>query len=425
MVQNPLSPHPLSLPAVHDYWTAALSLPPTAQLSTLRRLVRAVTKDYHPAVRPLSLAALCPLYLDLALAYAFLGEYYLASKVFKEAVDNDATNAMGWFGLGLAQSELADWRNARRSWKECLRCFGPIGDPKEGIHYALFQAQDERMLEAESDSWVWTLERTRVEFNFRVALREKGSKKYGVESRAAGQKRPGLNGIPAGLRFGPGWDATLHSIYSPPLAQYSSSYTEEPGNGARFTSGPYPAAQTPPSSSTSRAATLPPCICSDKPLPTLPRTPSTPLPSLADQGSFNDHKPSLSEDPFTSFPEEDTPDPFSTTLQTLSVQLVDEHHERFSSQSTLCTPENDYFYDHPGDDEDNNDDVCAAIDDTIASWSSLGRAQLEPTNEDPTHDDDEEEDFANSSTLLDSSTPDGEILLPRVFEGFGPPSKER
>ncbi|CAD6585402.1 MAG: hypothetical protein ASARMPRED_002149 [Alectoria sarmentosa] len=417
-------PQLLSLPAIHAHWTAALSLPPTAQLSNLRRLVRAIIIDHHPALRPLSIAALCPLYLDLALAYAFLGEYYLAYQVFKEAVENDPTSAVGWFGLGLAQAELGEWKNARRSWQACLQCFESVDGQQESIRYVLFQAQDEgaqddaaRMLEVGLNCGEWTLERTRVEFNLRIALGEKGSKKLGVAPRSAGQRRPCLNGLSAGLRFGPGWDASLQCLASPLLGQYSGSHTTEPGGGAGFTSNLQPAVQTPPSSSTSGPGfTLPPRVSSRKPLPALPLSPPTSIPSLADDGSFNDHRPSLQEDPFTSSSEEEVADPFSTSSYTLTGRPYDEYHERFSRQSTLCTPENPCFYDHSDSDNDESRDTSSMIDDTIASWTGLGQIQ------------DEEENVANEARedpLQNDSELDGEILQPRVFEGFGPPNKER
>ncbi|KAL9133395.1 MAG: hypothetical protein Q9175_005422 [Cornicularia normoerica] len=401
----------LSLPAIHAHWTATLSLPPTAQVSNLRRLVRAVTKDHHPALRPLTFAALCPLYLDLALAYAFLGEYYLASKVFKEAVDNDATSAVGWFALGLAQAELGEWRNARKSWKECLQCFESADGRQESIPNVLLQAQGKaqdkatQMLEVGLDSGKWTLERTRVEFNFRVAMREKGSKKFGLAPRAAGEKRPGLNGLSAGLRFGPGWDANLQSLDSPLLAQYLVSHTKEPGDGTSSTGNPRRAAQTPPSSHP--GAALPPRISSRKPLPALPRPPLTRAPSLADKGSFNDHRPSLDKDPFTSSPEKDIPDPFPPSSPTLPTTRPynDENQERLSRQSTLCTPEEQYFYNHSDEHNEESQDTSTALDDTIASWNGLGQTQEE--------------------TLQNHSDLDGEILQPRVFEGFGSPSQER
>ncbi len=443
--QNPLQP--LSLPAIHDHWTAALSLPPTAQLSNLRRLVRAVTQGRHPALRPLSLAALCPLYLDLALAYAFLGEYYLASKVFKEAVDNDATSAVGWFGLGLAQAELAEWRNARRSWEHCLQCFESVSGQLEGIPYVLFHAQDEfaQKMEVELDSGVWTLERARVEFNFLVALREKGSKKMGVAPRAAGQKRPGLNGLSARLRFGPRWDASLQSLDSPVLLKQPDLYAEEQGAGGAVSDSKFqPTVQTPPSREPDPYASLPPHISSHKPLPALPRSPPTQIPSLADNGSFNDHKPSLDKDPFTSSPEKEVLDPFVTSSQTLTTRPYNQYHERLSQQPTLFTPEDEYFYDH-SDDEDDEEyyGLSSPINDTIASLRGLDLTQEDQTAEDLTQeeeedDNDEDEEVEwdeeeetitiepRSETLQDALDFDtGEILLPRAFEGFGPPSQER
>ena len=422
-------PQPLSLPTIHEYWTVALSLPPTAQLSNLRRLVRAVTKDYHPALRPLSLAALCQLYLDLALAYAFLGEYYLASKVFKEATVNDATNAVAWFGLGLAQAELAKWKDARQSWKKCLMCFHSIGLQQEGISYALFQSQDVRMLEVGLESGEWTLERTRVEFNWRVALRETGSKLMGVAPRAAAQKRPGVNGIPAGLRFGPGWDATLQSLDSPLLAQYFNSHMEEPEDEAGFASDPGPAPRTPPSCSTSPPTTLPPRISSRKPLPRLSHSPPTPMLFLPDQGSFNDHKPSLNNDPFTDSPGKDISDPFDTSSITLIAPPYDEYHERFSRQPTLFTPEDQYFYDKTDEGNDESCDTLTAIDDTIASWNGLDHTleeQTDPTQEEQLEEEEEDEEEEEEEEMIyePSDYSDGEILLPRVYEGFGQPLHE-
>ncbi|CAF9916290.1 hypothetical protein IMSHALPRED_003030 [Imshaugia aleurites] len=437
-------PKPLSLPAIHAHWTAALTLPPTAQLSNLRRLVRAVTKGHHPALRPLSLAALCPLYLDLALAYAFQGEYYLASEVFKEAVDSDATNAVAWFGLGLAQAQLGEWRNARRSWKNCLRCFESINGQKEGISYVIFQPQDEAASEEAGqvpqvglDFGVWTLERTRVEFNFRLALLEKGSKKLGVAPRPAGQKRPGLNGLLAGLRFGPGWDANLQSFDSPLLPQHSGSLTEDAEDGTRFSSNPKPAAHTPPSLRTSHSgATLGPRISSRKPLPALPQTPPAPTPPLADAISFNDHKHSLDEDPFTSSPEKPILDPLASSPQTLTTQSYEEYHARFSRQSTLFTPEDQYFHDQYDGDDDESSDTYSAIDDTIATWSSFGQVQEGQTEEEQIGEHRTEEDEAEERELAanephEATTPshpdfaDGEILKPLVFEGFGSSSQER
>ncbi|KAL9073562.1 MAG: hypothetical protein Q9161_002802 [Pseudevernia consocians] len=477
-------PESLSLPAIHAHWTAALLLPPTARLSNLRRLVRAVTKDHHPALRPLPLADLCPLYLDLALAYAFLGEYYLASKVFKEAVDNDSASAVGWFGLGLAQAELAEWRNARRSWKQCLQCFKSVGGQQEGIRYVLFQAQDEAardeaapMMEVILDSREWTLERTRVDFNLQVALREKGSKKLGVAPRSAGQKRPGLNGLPAGLRFGPGWDASLQSLDSPVLLQQSVLRAEGHGNGGAVSSSTFlPTAKTPPSSRTPGPRTsLPPHISSHKPLPALPHSLPTQIPSLADEGSFNDHKPPLDQDPFTSSPEKDIVEPFSTSSQTLITHPYNEHHERLSQQPTLFTPEGQYFYDHSDEDNDEYHEPSSAIDDIIASWGGLGQTREDQTREDQPEEyqiedyqieeyqaeedqaeedqtwgeeeeegeeekeEEEEEEWeeeweeeetitmeTHEKTSQDHSDFDsGEILQPRVFEGFGPPRHER
>ncbi|KAM0802133.1 hypothetical protein BDR22DRAFT_971591 [Usnea florida] len=286
-------PHALPLPAIHAHWIATLFLPPTAQISNLRRLLRTVTRDHHPALRPLSLAALCPLYLDLALAYAFLGEYHLASTVFKEALDSDTTSPIGWFGLGLAQAELGQWRSAKRSWKSCLKCFETADDQQDGIPYVLFQVQDYaardetvRRLKKDLKSRAWTLERTKVEFNYRVALRETGSKKLDLAPRLAGERRPGLNGIPAGLRFGPCWDASLQSLDLPFPALCSGSNAKKPEDDVNSIGEPGPVVLTSAPSSYSRTdAGLQTLVSSRKALPPLPHSPPAPIPSLSDKAS--------------------------------------------------------------------------------------------------------------------------------------------
>ena len=446
-------PQPLPLPVIHARWTLALSLPPTAQISNLRRLVRAVTQDRHPALRSLTLAYLYQLYLDLALAYAFLGEYYLASKVFKEVVDNDPTCAVAWFGLGLAQAELAEWRNARRSWNRCLGCFEPIGGQWDGIPYPLFRTQDERSSKVRLDSRGWVLERTRVQFNLNVALRETGSKKLNIPPRDAGQKRSGLNGIPAELRFGPGWGAALQSLHTPPLLQYPDTRTEEPGEGARFNADAQPAIRTPSSSSSSLPSTLPSRISSRKPLLKIRCSPPTPIPSPADEGRFGDHTLSPGENPpTTSSPANDMVDRFANSTQTPTAPPREEYNQRFSRQSTLFTPEDQCFYDHS--EEDGNDDPFDAGT-AIASWTALDQTQVDCVDDDDDDatlgeeeeadedgDDEQREEWeegeaepsrphpthAPTPTLTidddDDDDGNGEILQPRVFEGFGPPSQE-
>ena len=433
--------HALSLPAIHAHWIATLFLPPTAQISNLRRLLRTVTRDHHPALRPLSLAALCPLYLDLALAYAFLGDYHLASTVFKEAVDSDTTSPIGWFALGLAQAELGQWGIAKRSWKNCLKCFESAGDQQEGIPYVLFQiqnytAQDEtaRRLKKDLTSTAWTLERTRVEFNYRVALRETGSKKLGLAPRAAGEKRPGLNGIPAGLRFGPCWDARLQSLDLPFPAPCSGSHAKKPEDDINSFGEPGPAIRTSTFSNKSHTnAALQTPMSSRKALPPLPHSLPAPIRSLSDKGSFNDHPPSMASDPFTSSPDKHARDRVvSTSSQTLTItqRHVDEYQERFSSQSTLCTPELRNLYEHSDDDDDDDydggdeDDTLVAIDNTIASWSGVG------TRPEDQNRSDSKEDIANAthSSTSNHHTDDsdsGETLQPRVFEGFGPQSNQK
>lgn len=128
--------------------------------------------------------------------------------------------AFALFALGLCKAELGDWRGARREWRACLRGFEGGG---RGAGIGVWGLRVGRGGfgdgEGEGDGvmgmgaglgpegQVWVLERTRVEWNWRMALFETGSRRQGIRPLGMKARRSGLNGVPAGICFGPpeGW----------------------------------------------------------------------------------------------------------------------------------------------------------------------------------------------------------------------------
>ncbi len=181
------------------------------RLSTLRRLVSTITSKSTSGIvlHPIPLSRL---FLDLALTYAYLGEYHLASVGFARVVNADAQRAFALFALGLSRSELGDWKEAKINWMRCLRCFERPEGCLEYIPYQPFQQAKPSNVDDDVTTRniglgeQWLLERERVKFNLNWATLETGDKRADIRRLDPKDSRPGLNGIPAGLRFGPdGW----------------------------------------------------------------------------------------------------------------------------------------------------------------------------------------------------------------------------
>lgn len=128
---------------------------------------------------------------------------------FKAAVEKTEDFALGWLAYGLAAAELGEWRNARHCFKRCIRTFDRKGKGLDVLWYKIFQGRESHLLGLGEG---WVLERTRVSWNFNKTYHEKGSVKLKINARIAEkarQIRAGLNGIPAGVYMGPGWDAVV------------------------------------------------------------------------------------------------------------------------------------------------------------------------------------------------------------------------
>lgn len=256
---------PLTLSSVHQLWTQALSLtPPSPSLSLthLKRLLRTLNSLPQPLLTP---AQTAPLYLDVALILAYLGEYFLAAESFRKAVELDGNSTIGWHGLGGMNFLLGDWKAARKAWKICLAGL----ESRPTLKYRVWKiggsgAETEKGKKQRE----WVLERARVEWNLSFAMLKDKEQRGQLK-----EKVWGINGIPAGMVFGPSFLAYSDNLYA---AKENNGLKKGHIEGAKANAPQHiptkiPLASTRASSHTTETST--------KPLPALPdHTSSTPIP---------------------------------------------------------------------------------------------------------------------------------------------------
>lgn len=165
-------------------------------------------------------------------------------------------NALAWYGLGIARFLLRKFGKAIRAWNRCIACFNALGNDRKAIqstesskaqdfggsqnanfqdntrneeivykvycpakkcaeiealrdaglephrngrlNYAAFE---EAQIGQGLENGAWRLEKTRVEWNLRIAIFERNFDNEGTERPGNGAW--GLNGICAGVIFGP------------------------------------------------------------------------------------------------------------------------------------------------------------------------------------------------------------------------------
>ncbi len=199
----------LTLAEVHQQWTAALALPPISSIAAHTRMISHL-KIHHeiqhnpPVLTPRQMA---PLYLNLGLLRAFLGDYWFAEICgFRQALKLDEGNVVAWYGLGIAKFLYGDLKNSRRAFGRCLGCFGKhetlevevCGEVGGWLGTGLETEEDIK------EGGVWRLAKTRVLWNLDHTRHEMGWKRRGRPRPADG--KCGLNGIPVGVLFGPGFN---------------------------------------------------------------------------------------------------------------------------------------------------------------------------------------------------------------------------
>ncbi|KAI4177045.1 MAG: hypothetical protein LQ343_000525 [Gyalolechia ehrenbergii] len=171
------------------------------------------------------------LYINIALIHGYLGSYYLAAAAFEEALLLDEVSGVAWFGLGVAKFYLRELGASKRAFGKCQACFVTRDEDGERrqkpvltykvwtghstLEHGLSSGENSNDSKISSGPWQpfksilsrnfpngqWTLERPRVEWNWRIALFERNYVRKGVERPGGGKW--GLNGIPAGVIFGP------------------------------------------------------------------------------------------------------------------------------------------------------------------------------------------------------------------------------
>lgn len=248
--QTPSDDTSLSLTSVYNQWIQGLEQYKDfhlhAALSTFKRLLRhlRIMKDdisspttsvhshtdstLHRTLLPEEVALL---YTNIALIHGYLGSYYLAAAAFEEALLLDDMLGLAWFGLGVSRFYLRELSASRRAFGKCLDCFVLRAEDgrkyqKEELDYKTWaghstpkneqdRVEDVEDLDDAPSPWkefkgilgrsfpdgVWKLEKPRVEWNWRIALFERNYLRKGVERPGGGKW--GLNGIPAGVIFGP------------------------------------------------------------------------------------------------------------------------------------------------------------------------------------------------------------------------------
>lgn len=179
----------------------------------------------------LPLEEIALLYINIALIHGYLGSYYLSAAAFEEALLLDEVSAIAWFGLGIAKFYLRELGASKRAFAKCLGCFitwYEDGERRQNqvLTYKVWAGHSTSRHSlapgvSNSDSNVvsgpwqpfknvlnrkfpdgrWTLESPRVEWNWRIALFERNHVRKGVPRPAGGKW--GMNGIPAGVIFGP------------------------------------------------------------------------------------------------------------------------------------------------------------------------------------------------------------------------------
>lgn len=257
---------PLTIATTHQLWTQALTVTPPSpfiSLTRLRRLIRTVNLQPETLLTPTQLS---PLYLNIALILAFLGEYFLAAESFQKALELDSKSTIGWHGLAGMNFLLGNWEAARKAWKICSVCFGA----REVVKYRVWKIGGNGTEAEVSRDRRWVLDRAKVEWNLRFTSFEKT-----LELEQQKHQVWDVNGIPAGLVFGPNFSAAAKKLY---YEKEIDGFWKETVEAKAYI--PPHASTNQPLGST-RASSPKPKLCT-KPLPALPlpvRTTSTPLPA--------------------------------------------------------------------------------------------------------------------------------------------------
>ncbi|MCJ1241674.1 hypothetical protein MMC14_009680 [Varicellaria rhodocarpa] len=212
-----MSPLPASVSPSHFAinWLQAIvffiSLEPHQGLAIYKRLLRellAIAKDSASLI--VDPKIISNLYINVGLIHGFLGEHYEARNSFEEATSHDETSILAWFALGCARSQLSQFTRAGQAFFESRRQLNLLN--LEGSDPGIYVDFYEMMWTPPSVEMIqglkprtWFLNRTRIEWNIRMAFINKLQK--AENTVVAGNGMWGSNGIPAGTIIAPPLDS--------------------------------------------------------------------------------------------------------------------------------------------------------------------------------------------------------------------------
>lgn len=192
---------------IHADWTAALCLAPIYSILAHEHVLSDLKTHYeiqhnYPLLQHHQEALL---WLNLGLLHGFLGEYKWAEGFFKHALKLDEGNVLGWYALGIVRFMYGDLKNSISATRRCLACFGRsiVLDVKLGKCTGWWKNVETELEGGFRNNGLWKLEKRRVEWNLSHTVYERRWKKEGIPRPREG--KCGLNGIPAGVLFGPGF----------------------------------------------------------------------------------------------------------------------------------------------------------------------------------------------------------------------------
>ena len=197
----------LTLESVHRIWTDALSITPSSPSQSLFEIQRLLCRFQYLPKPLLTNVQLAPLYISFGLILAYLGEHFIALESFQKAVDLDETSAIGWHALGGMKFILGKWKDAGKAWVKCEKCFDSLH--QHVIIYRVWKiggvGADTQEVKLEQD---WKLEKSMVEWNLKFAASKSGWQKQYLQ-----EKLWAVNGVPAGIVFGPSFSLVAKNLH--------------------------------------------------------------------------------------------------------------------------------------------------------------------------------------------------------------------
>lgn len=195
-LQSSAGSNQTNLASAKEIWAQALRLDPPSPSQSFVQLQRLLCRleGLHEPV--LTKSETSYLHVNVGLLLAYLGETALAAQSFQQAIEFDKYSAIGWHALGGMAFLLGMWPEAGEAWTQCWHCFG---SQQESIIYHMCRIGGVcAFSECGKREREWELQKIRVEWNMRFAYSKDGWQREYMQERLWN-----INGVPAGLLFGP------------------------------------------------------------------------------------------------------------------------------------------------------------------------------------------------------------------------------